>query len=80
MKELSLLVFSVKYLKSLTCIDPSKIQIPCAHCKSLLNVPHGLDRFVCPQCKVELAVELLCPPSRKEELKMVTSVWDESNA
>lgn len=39
-------------------IDPSKIQLPCAHCKSLLNVPHGLDRFVCPQCKVELAVDL----------------------
>lgn len=39
-------------------IDPSKIQLPCAHCKSLLNVPHGLDRFMCPQCKVELAVDL----------------------
>ena len=76
MKGLSLSVFSIKYLKSLTCIDSSKIQLPCAHCKSLLNVPHGLDRFVCPQCKVEL----VCPPSRKEELKMVTSVWDDSNA
>ena len=42
----------------MTCIDPSKIYLPCAHCKYLLNVPHGLHRFVCPQCKVELAVDL----------------------
>lgn len=39
-------------------IDPTKIQLPCAHCKALLNVPHGLARFACPQCGVDLAVDL----------------------
>ncbi|KAK2972068.1 hypothetical protein RJ640_005088, partial [Escallonia rubra] len=39
-------------------IDPTKIQLPCAHCKAILNVPHGLSRFVCPQCHVDLAVDL----------------------
>ncbi|CAN1263030.1 Protein FORGETTER 1 [Linum perenne] len=39
-------------------IDPSKIQLPCANCKALLNVPHGLARFVCPQCGVDLAVDV----------------------
>ncbi|CAK9179674.1 unnamed protein product [Ilex paraguariensis] len=39
-------------------IDPTKIQLPCAHCKAILNVPHGLSRFNCPQCGVDLAVDL----------------------
>ncbi|XP_030965429.1 protein FORGETTER 1 isoform X1 [Quercus lobata] len=39
-------------------IDPTKIQVPCAHCKAILNVPHGLARFTCPQCNVDLAVDL----------------------
>ncbi|XP_078433295.1 RING/FYVE/PHD zinc finger superfamily protein isoform X2 [Wolffia australiana] len=39
-------------------IDPTKIQIPCARCKAVLNVPHGLARFNCPQCGVDLAVDL----------------------
>ncbi|KAK0597074.1 hypothetical protein LWI29_021592 [Acer saccharum] len=39
-------------------IDPTKIQLPCANCKAILNVPHGLVRFSCPQCAVELAVDL----------------------
>ncbi|CAH9053117.1 unnamed protein product [Cuscuta epithymum] len=39
-------------------IDPTKIQLPCAHCKAILNVPHGLTRFSCPQCGVDLAVDL----------------------
>ena len=39
-------------------IDPSKVQLPCASCKAILNVPHGLGRFVCPQCGVELAVDI----------------------
>ncbi|KAL2473580.1 RING/FYVE/PHD zinc finger superfamily protein [Forsythia ovata] len=39
-------------------IDPTKIQLPCAHCKALLNVPHGLSRFNCPQCGIDLAVDL----------------------
>lgn len=39
-------------------IDPSKIQLPCANCKAILNVPHGLARFACPQCGVDLAVDL----------------------
>ncbi|KAJ8762665.1 hypothetical protein K2173_010686 [Erythroxylum novogranatense] len=39
-------------------IDPTKIQLPCANCKALLNVPHGLSRFSCPQCLTDLAVDL----------------------
>ncbi|XP_073000947.1 LOW QUALITY PROTEIN: protein FORGETTER 1 [Typha latifolia] len=39
-------------------IDPTKIQLPCARCKAILNVPHGLSRFACPQCGVDLAVDL----------------------
>ncbi|XP_022717610.1 protein FORGETTER 1 isoform X1 [Durio zibethinus] len=39
-------------------IDPTKIQLPCANCKAILNVPHGLARFCCPQCGVDLAVDL----------------------
>ncbi|CAA6668669.1 unnamed protein product [Spirodela intermedia] len=39
-------------------IDPTKIQLPCARCKAILNVPHGLSRFNCPQCGVDLAVDL----------------------
>ncbi|KAI3945077.1 hypothetical protein MKW98_009881 [Papaver atlanticum] len=39
-------------------IDPTKIQLPCAHCKAILNVPHGLSRFSCPQCGIDLAVDL----------------------
>ncbi|KAK9133843.1 hypothetical protein Scep_013371 [Stephania cephalantha] len=39
-------------------IDPTKIQLPCAHCKALLNVPHGLSRFACPQCGIDLAVDV----------------------
>ncbi|KDP27422.1 hypothetical protein JCGZ_20832 [Jatropha curcas] len=39
-------------------IDPTKIQLPCANCKAILNVPHGLARFACPQCGVDLAVDL----------------------
>ncbi|XP_073279298.1 protein FORGETTER 1 [Primulina huaijiensis] len=39
-------------------IDPSKIQLSCANCKALLNVPHGLSRFNCPQCLISLAVDL----------------------
>ncbi|KAF5728143.1 protein strawberry notch 1 [Tripterygium wilfordii] len=39
-------------------IDPTKMQLPCANCKAILNVPHGLARFNCPQCNVELAVDL----------------------
>ncbi|KAJ7949025.1 protein strawberry notch-like [Quillaja saponaria] len=39
-------------------IDPTKIQLPCANCKAILNVPHGLARFSCPQCAVDLAVDV----------------------
>ncbi|CAL5030144.1 unnamed protein product [Urochloa decumbens] len=38
-------------------VDPTKIQLPCARCQALLNVPHGLARFSCPQCGVDLAVD-----------------------
>lgn len=38
-------------------VDSSKIQLPCASCNTSLNVPHGLSRFVCPKCEVELAVD-----------------------
>lgn len=40
------------------CIDPTKIQLSCGNCKSFLNVPHGLARFGCPQCGVDLAVDV----------------------
>ncbi|KAK6934763.1 Zinc finger, PHD-finger, partial [Dillenia turbinata] len=39
-------------------IDPTKIQLPCAHCKAILNVPHGLTRFACPQCRTELTFDV----------------------
>lgn len=39
-------------------IDPTKIQLPCANCKAILNVPHGLIRFGCPQCGADLAVDV----------------------
>ncbi|KAL4359884.1 hypothetical protein HN51_020073 [Arachis hypogaea] len=39
-------------------IDPTKIQLPCASCKAILNVPHGLTRFACPQCGIDLAVDI----------------------
>lgn len=39
-------------------IDPTKIQLPCASCKAILNVPHGLARFACPQCGIDLAVDV----------------------
>ncbi|KAL5216267.1 hypothetical protein ABZP36_007668 [Zizania latifolia] len=39
-------------------VDPTKIQLPCAHCQAVLNVPHGLSRFLCPHCGVDLAVDL----------------------
>lgn len=54
-------------------IDPTKIQLPCANCKAILNVPHGLSRFACPQCKMELAVDhsrihqFYPPPAAPEE-------------
>ncbi|XP_024532194.1 protein FORGETTER 1 [Selaginella moellendorffii] len=37
--------------------DSSKIQLPCANCRAVLSVPPDLSRFVCPQCRVELAVD-----------------------
>ncbi|KAL8461796.1 hypothetical protein ACS0TY_033048 [Phlomoides rotata] len=51
-------------------VDPTKIQLPCANCKAILNVPHGLTRFNCPQCYISLAVDLskfgqLLPPSAR---------------
>ncbi|XP_004293788.1 PREDICTED: protein strawberry notch homolog 1 [Fragaria vesca subsp. vesca] len=59
-------------------VDPTKIQLPCANCKAILNVPHGLSRFQCPQCHVDLAVDvsklkefLLPPPPPPEEVNEV---------
>ncbi|KAL0306071.1 UNVERIFIED_CONTAM: protein FORGETTER 1 [Sesamum radiatum] len=40
-------------------IDPTKIQLPCANCKAILNVPHGLSRFNCPSASL---VSLLISP------------------
>ncbi|CAM0902689.1 unnamed protein product [Alopecurus aequalis] len=39
-------------------VDPTKIQLPCVRCQAVLNVPHGLANFRCPQCGVELAVDV----------------------
>ncbi|KAI3456640.1 hypothetical protein Pfo_013303 [Paulownia fortunei] len=61
-------------------IDPTKIQLPCANCKAILNVPHGLSRFNCPQCLINLAVDLskigqvlpsVRPPPPPEEVNEV---------
>ncbi|XP_042963353.1 protein FORGETTER 1 [Carya illinoinensis] len=67
-------------------IDPTKIQVPCAHCKAILNVPHGLTRFACPQCGVDLAVDLsklkqLFPPRPppEEENEVVIEVEREED-
>lgn len=63
-------------------IDPTKIQLPCANCKAILNVPHGLSRFNCPQCHINLAVDLskiaqilpsVRPPLPPEEVNEVFS-------
>lgn len=65
-------------------IDPTKIQLPCANCKAILNVPHGLSRFNCPQCRVSLAVDLskigpalpsVRPPLPPEEVNEVLSCY-----
>lgn len=48
-------------------IDPSKIQIPCANCKAILNVPYGLPRFACPQCGIDLALD----PTKFQEINEV---------
>ncbi|KAI6691687.1 hypothetical protein NL676_028515 [Syzygium grande] len=67
----------VAQLKPAHGIDPTKIQLPCAHCKALLNVPHGLSRFKCPQCDTDLAVKQpflplpLPPPPPPEEVNEV---------
>ncbi|WJX93222.1 udp-glycosyltransferase [Trifolium repens] len=61
-------------------IDPTKIQLPCASCKAILNVPHGLSRFSCPQCKVDLAVDLskvkqfFAPPPLEEVNEVAVEV------
>ncbi|KAL6567599.1 udp-glycosyltransferase [Orobanche gracilis] len=58
-------------------IDPTKIQLPCANCRAVLNVPHGLSRFNCPQCRVCLAIDFskigqfLPPPQPPEEVNEV---------
>lgn len=38
-------------------VDSGKIQLPCGSCGVLLNLPHGLPKFVCPRCRVALAVD-----------------------
>ncbi|XP_074301676.1 protein FORGETTER 1-like isoform X1 [Silene latifolia] len=57
-------------------IDPTKMQLPCANCKAILNVPHGLARFKCPQCAIDLAVDVskinqVIPPPPVEEVNEV---------
>ncbi|KAM0974114.1 hypothetical protein FF1_017362 [Malus domestica] len=39
-------------------VGHSKNQLPCANCKAILNVLHGLARFRCPQCQVDMAVDV----------------------
>eukprot|EP00850_Spirogloea_muscicola_P007218 SM000036S13262 [mRNA] locus=s36:226900:240784:+ [translate_table: standard] len=38
-------------------VDLTKLQLPCANCRAILNVPPGLHHFSCPQCHAELAVD-----------------------
>uniref|UniRef100_A0A7N0RBP2 PHD-type domain-containing protein n=1 Tax=Kalanchoe fedtschenkoi TaxID=63787 RepID=A0A7N0RBP2_KALFE len=49
-------------------IDPTKIQLPCANCKAILNVPHGLSRFACPQCAADLFLPLRLLPEEVNEV------------
>jgi hypothetical protein len=42
-------------------VDPTKIQFTCVRCQAVLNVPHGLANFRCPQCGVDLAVDVSKP-------------------
>ncbi|KNA16468.1 hypothetical protein SOVF_088760 isoform A [Spinacia oleracea] len=64
-------------------IDPSKMQLPCANCKAILNVPHGLSRFKCPQCDIDLAVDIskmkqfLLPPPVEEVNEVAIEVEQE---
>eukprot|EP00897_Mesotaenium_endlicherianum_P005979 jgi/Mesen1/5409/ME000269S04557 len=37
--------------------DNTKMQLPCANCHAILNVPPGINRFQCPQCRAELATD-----------------------
>ncbi|KAK9937334.1 hypothetical protein M0R45_014132 [Rubus argutus] len=66
-------------------VDPTKIQLPCANCKAILNVPHGLSRFQCPQCHVDLAVdvsklkEFLLPPPPEEVNEVAIEVEREED-
>ncbi|XP_051128829.1 protein FORGETTER 1 isoform X2 [Andrographis paniculata] len=59
-------------------IDPTKIQLPCLNCKAVLNVPHGLLRFKCPQCNFIVDLSLpgqfmppMAPPPPPEEVNEV---------
>ncbi|KAH9315300.1 hypothetical protein KI387_023927, partial [Taxus chinensis] len=56
-------------------IDPTKRQLRCASCKSVLNVPHTLSRFMCPQCGTALEVPPLDAspsfPNHMQELNEV---------
>ncbi|KAH9617593.1 hypothetical protein KSS87_008529 [Heliosperma pusillum] len=64
-------------------IDPTKMQLPCANCKAILNVPHGLTRFKCPQCAIDLAVDVskvnqaLLPPPVEEVNEVAIEVEQE---
>ncbi|XP_021767573.1 protein FORGETTER 1-like isoform X2 [Chenopodium quinoa] len=64
-------------------IDPNKMQLPCANCKAILNVPHGLARFKCPQCDIDLAVDVskikqfLLPPPPEEVNEVAIEVEQE---
>ncbi|OMO77799.1 hypothetical protein COLO4_25000 [Corchorus olitorius] len=40
-------------------IDPTKIQLPCANCKAILNVPHGLARDTYNTYQVVLGLDSL---------------------
>ncbi|KAJ1437137.1 RING/FYVE/PHD zinc finger protein [Sesbania bispinosa] len=35
----------------------TEIQFPCNSCNTILNVAHGLDRFTCPHCGVNIALD-----------------------
>ncbi|KAI3414926.1 PHD-type domain-containing protein [Psidium guajava] len=72
----------VPQLKPAHGIDPTKIQLPCAHCKALLNVPHGLSRFKCPQCDTDLAVKqpfLPLPPPPEDVNEVAIEVEREED-
>lgn len=59
--------------------------MPCANCKAVLNVPYGLSRFKCPQCGIDLSIDVskpkqfLLPPPPEEVNEVAIEVEQEED-